>query len=150
MSFSQTISSYLLHILLYLNTSANIARAQHAKAPGVRKSHTDQVQPVATDQIQRQRNPWWWKRKEFISMRPSPGRQQNSVLKTVSKVLKILTGLYKENVGLRSVGSCRWAVKIRWSLSWDQHGQSGQSLLLPGIVSVPIKGCFAHEVFCLS
>lgn len=28
-------------------------------------------------------------------------------------MLKTLPGLYKENVGQRSVGLCRWAVKVR-------------------------------------
>ena len=45
-------------------------------------------------------------RKGFILVRPTLGRQQTSVSKTVSKVLKILLGLYKENVGQRLVGTC--------------------------------------------
>ena len=46
-------------------------------------------------------------RKQFISVRPSPGKQQPNVSKTVSKVPKILPGFYKENVGQRWVDACR-------------------------------------------
>lgn len=35
-----------------------------------------------------------------------------SILKTVSKVPKILPGFWEENVGQRSVGVCRRAVKV--------------------------------------
>ena len=45
--------------------------------------------------------------KEFISVSPALGRKQASISKSVSKVLKILIGLYKENVGQRWVGMCR-------------------------------------------
>ena len=38
-------------------------------------------------------------RKEFISVTPTPGRQQTRVLKIVAQVPKIVPGLYKENVG---------------------------------------------------
>ena len=52
-------------------------------------------------------------RKDFISVRPAPGRQWTSVSKTFSKVPKTLPGLHKENVGQRLVGMGRWAVKVR-------------------------------------
>ena len=35
------------------------------------------------------------------------------------------------------------------SVTWG-HADLGQSLLLEGIVSVPLMGCFAHRGFCLS
>ena len=40
-------------------------------------------------------------------------RQQTSSSKTVSEAPKMLPGLYKENVGRRSVGACRWAVAVK-------------------------------------
>lgn len=46
-------------------------------------------------------------------MRPRPGRQWTNVSKTVSKMPKILPGLYKEIVVQRSVGMCWWAVKVK-------------------------------------
>ena len=52
-------------------------------------------------------------RKEFISVRPTLGGQPTSISKTVSKGLKMHPGLYKEIVGQRSVGMCRWTVKVR-------------------------------------
>ena len=56
-------------------------------------------------------------RKEFIPVRPPPGRQCNNISKTFSKVLKIPCGgrgaLCRENVGQRLVNTCRWAVKVR-------------------------------------
>ena len=72
-------------------------------------------------------------REEFISGRPTLGRQQTSVSKTVSKALTILAGLSKRNVGQRSVGTCRWTLKVRWiivlgSITWD----------LAGIRAVPV------------
>lgn len=51
-------------------------------------------------------------RKEFISVRSTPGIQLINVLKIVSKVLKICTGLCKENVRQKLVGTCRWEVKV--------------------------------------
>lgn len=72
-------------------------------------------------------------------MRPIPGRQQADVLKTAPKVLKTLLGLYKENVGQRSVGVCSLG-------STTQAGLAGsrESLFLEGVVSVPIKRCFVQ------
>lgn len=40
-------------------------------------------------------------RKTFISVRPTLRRQLTSVSKTVSKMLKMLLGFYKENMGQR-------------------------------------------------
>lgn len=40
-------------------------------------------------------------RKESISARPTPERQRTNVSETVSKVPKILPGLYKEGAGQR-------------------------------------------------
>lgn len=54
-------------------------------------------------------------------------------LKTVSKVLKMLPDLYKENVGRRWVGPSRWAVKVRWSLSLVGCCWLRMSLLLEGL-----------------
>ena len=69
-------------------------------------SHTDQVQPLATNKIQRQRDQWWEKEKEFISLRLMSRRQP-------PQYREILPCLSKDNVGQRSVGVCRWAVKVR-------------------------------------
>ena len=52
-------------------------------------------------------------RQGFISVGPSCGRQWTSVLKPVSRVLKILVRLCKKTVGPRSVGPCSWAVEVR-------------------------------------
>ena len=73
-------------------------------------------------------------RKEFISVRPTPGRQQTSVSKTVYKMVKILPGFYKENVGQRWVGTCRQAVKVK-SITIKVFLPSGQSLLLQTLPS---------------
>lgn len=73
--------------------------------------------------------------------------------KTVSKVLTILPGLYKENRGQSSVGTCSWAVKVRLIIVLGSVKQglagSGWFLLLEWVVLVLIRGCFAHRVFCL-
>ena len=74
----------------------------------------------------------------------------------ISKVLKILLGLNEENVEQRVVGVCRWAVKNKGQvgLSWDQSCIAwaclGSAPLLEGLVLVPVPGCFACWVFCLS
>ena len=65
-------------------------------------------------------------KKEFSSVRPTLGRQWTHLPKTVSKVLKILPGLCKENVGQWSVGACRRAVKCR---------PSRRSLLAQGLLA---------------
>ena len=44
-------------------------------------------------------------RKTFISVRPTPGRQRTNVSKTVSKVPKILPGLYGK-CGAKGGGVC--------------------------------------------
>lgn len=51
-------------------------------------------------------------------------------------------------------GYVQWALKVRsvvvlGSVTWGLAG-SGQSLLLEEVVSVPIRGCVAHWVFCPS
>ena len=78
-------------------------------------------------------------RKGFISVRPTPGRQKTNISKTVSKVLKILLGLSKENVGQREVGTCRRMVRLITALESITAGIEGlgQSLLLEGIILVP-------------
>ena len=65
---------------------------------------------------------------------------------TVSKVTQILPGLFKENVRQR------WAVKVRLIIVLESvMGRvllaQGSLLLLDGVVSVPIRGCFAQESF---
>ena len=81
-------------------------------------------------------------RKEFIYFSEADtGKtvgQWNSISKTVSKMQKMFLGLYKENVGQRSVGPCSWAVKVRLitvmrSVMW---GLTGCYCL--DVVSVPI------------
>lgn len=80
-------------------------------------------------------------------MRPTPERPQTSI----PKVLKILAGLYKETGGQRPLGTGRWAVQVRSVIVLGSVTlASGQSLLLEGVVSVPITGCFALQAFCLS
>ena len=68
-------------------------------------SQTDQVRPVAADKIQK-REANGGETKIYFS--------EVDTRKTVSKVLKMFLGLYKENVGQRSVGTCRWAVQVRF------------------------------------
>lgn len=59
-----------------------------------------------------------------------------SILKTVSKVLKILPGFWKENVGQRSVGPCRWAVCLSGMLrNWLEKSMGLPEL--PGKMRVP-------------
>lgn len=71
-------------------------------------SQTDQVWPLADNKIQRQTETSGGEtRKEFILVRLTLGRQLTSVPKTLSKVLKILLGSYKKNVGQR------WTVMVR-------------------------------------
>ena len=67
---------------------------------------------------------------------------------TVSKVPKILPGLYKENVGPGWMGACRWAAKVGQSLFWIRPGlaDSGQSVLLGRVVWAPVRGCFSLRV----
>ena len=85
-------------------------------------------------------------RKGFTSARPAPARQQTSVSKPVSKVPKILLGLYEEKVGQRPMGTCSWAVKVKsiTVLGSITQGLAGsiQSLLPEGGVSGPIRRCF--------
>ena len=92
--------------------------------------------------------------KKLLFNEANTERQWISVPKAISKVLKILLGLYKENVGQRWVGTCSWAVKVRLiialvSIVWGLGG-SGQLLFCEGVVLVPIIGYFAHRVFCLN
>lgn len=69
------------------------------------------------------------------------GRRWTDVSKTVCKVLTILAVLAKQNVGHRSVGTCRWTVKVSWIIVLGQSRgillASGQSLLLEGVVQFP-------------
>ena len=53
------------------------------------------------------------------------------------------------------MGPCRWAVEVRTlivlrSVMGGVLLAAGQSLLLEGVVSVPIKGYSAFWVYCLS
>ena len=93
-------------------------------------------------------------RKDLISVRPTPGRQQIGSSKTVSKVLKILPGFYMKNRGKgggvcahrHSASNQSWS----WSQSWAGSCWLRQSFLLKGVVWVPIRGWFAPWIFCLS
>ena len=69
-------------------------------------------------------------RKELILVRLTPGRQLASVSKSVSKMLKILPGLYKENAGQRWMGMCRQAVKVK--LVFVLESNTGGILLVQG------------------
>lgn len=42
---------------------------------------------------------WGETKKQFISVRPTPGSQWSSISKNVSRVPKVLSGLHRENVG---------------------------------------------------
>ena len=55
---------------------------------------------------------WWRNKKGIYFGEADTGKQWISVSKT-EKVLSILPGLYMENVGQRSVGTCREAGKVR-------------------------------------
>lgn len=81
-------------------------------------------------------------RKGFILVRPTPGRQQTSISKTVSKGLKIVPGLYKERlvsegqvIVLGSIaGGVLWfrTVYIAWGGSFgSQQGMLCPEGLLP-------------------
>lgn len=66
-------------------------------------------------------------RKEFRSGMPAQEKEWTHVARAIFKTLKILVGLYKGNVGQRSVGMRRWSVKIRpiivfRSVKWDLAG----------------------------
>lgn len=89
-------------------------------------------------------------KKGIYSVRLTPGRQWTKVSKTVSRVPKILSGLYKENAGQSvqraiEVGS----IIVLGVKSVGSLAGSWQSLLLEGVVSVPIRGCLALRVFRL-
>lgn len=58
-------------------------------------------------------------REEVISGRPTPGRRPSNVSKTVSRVLEIRPGLYKENGGQKGGGACRQAAKVKSVLVWE-------------------------------
>lgn len=90
-------------------------------------------------------------KQEFFSMRLTLGGEQTSVSNTVSKVLQILPGLSKEDVGQRLVGT-RWAVKVRLLLSC---GHSWGSPWLRTVLGAgggsfgSHRECCAHSVFRL-
>ena len=60
------------------------------------------------------------------TVRPTQGRQQTSVSKTVSKVPKMLSGLYKKTVGQRSAGT---AGEVEVKLITDLESVKGRVLL---------------------
>lgn len=75
------------------------------------------------------------KKKDFISVSSTPGRQWISVSNIVSKMLKILPGLHKKNVGQRWVGRSRQAVKVKWIIFLGRILQAQGSPYC-------LKGCF--------
>ena len=90
--------------------AVNVAGAQGCKSLAL-GSQTDRLQPRATDKGRDTSGRET--RKGFISVRLPPKDSFTSISNTVSKVPKIPPGLNEENMGQRSVGTCRWAVKIR-------------------------------------
>lgn len=85
-------------------------------------------------------------RKEFVSVRPTPGSRQTNVLKIAAKVPKRLPGLYKEKVGTkvsgyRQVGS-EGQVDRCGGVSPGVLAGSGQPLWLERVVSVPRGDAF--------
>lgn len=129
--------------------SPSAAGAQFTRLWG---PQTDQVWPLPADKIQRQRDQWWQNQKGISVSEANPGKTAAHGSKAVSRVLKILPGLFKEHVGQRSTGLCRWAVKVR-SLSWSQSWAESCWLRVDhdeGAFWVPCRGCFTLRVFCLS
>lgn len=86
--------------------------------------------------------------REFISVRPTQGRQGISVSKAVYHVPKILPDLYKENVRQSLLGTSRWAMKVK-SIVMGGVLLALRSSYSLGEGMVPIWGCFAHGIFCL-
>lgn len=80
-------------------TIAPVTGAQDPRAPGHWRSQMDQVQPLVASKSRGRVMSGGGKRGEFVLVWPTPGRQWTSVTEAVSKVLKILPGLYEENVG---------------------------------------------------
>lgn len=103
----------------------------------------------AADKIQRQRDSGGETGREFISARPTLARQRIRVSETGSKVSKMLPGLYEKNVGQRSVGMCKWAVKVSSIIVLGLITQGltdpGQPLWLGEAVSVPITGMLCPQ-----
>lgn len=82
------------------------------------------------------------------------GKTADLCSNTVCKVLEILPGVFKEKVGQRLVGACRWIVKARSIIVLGSVPGAllaqGSPLCLRGIVSMSARGCFARRVFYLN
>lgn len=87
-------------------------------------------------------------RKEFLSGRPTLGRQPTNVSKTVSEVPKKLPGLSKESRRQMLVGTYSWAVRVRSSLSWALS--FGVLLGVRALVNC-LRGSFisCHRMLCI-
>lgn len=91
-------------------------------------------------------------RKEFISLTPTQEKQWTNIPKAISKALKILVGLYKENVGQRPVGMSRWAVNVRpiivlGSIKWSLAGVRTVLITLRGLFWFPSQAASPAESF---
>lgn len=94
-------------------------------------------------------------RKEFISVKPTPGRQWTGVSKTVLQSAENTFRFIRKMGGQQWVGTYSWSKPwLSWSQSWAGSCWLREDLLLlfllNKVVSVPIKGCFALWVFGLS
>ena len=124
------------------------------RTPGSWGSKHTRFGHSTADKIQRERETSGGKtRKECILVKPPTGRPWTSISKTVTKVLTIFPGLYKENEGGKSVGTCRWAGKSRSitvRVNCTGFPWLRAVLIAWGVVSILIRGCFACRVFCLT
>lgn len=93
-------------------------------------------------------------RMAFISVRSTLGRLWTNITKMVSKVLKILVGLYKKNLKHRLMGTCRRKEKnhVDHCLRTNHVGsflrQGGHYRVRCSLV--PTMGCFACKLGCLN
>ena len=86
------------------------------------------------------------KRKEFISVGPTEGRQWTSISKTVPQNAENASRFISENcqakvagyVQVGSEGQINHCLGVSCRQWWDPAG-SGQSMLLEGVVSVPFR-----------
>lgn len=133
-----------LHLHIFPPKPNRGPRVQEHLAPG---SQTDQVWSLTADKMQRQRAEWWWNKKEISEAHTG---KTTAISKTVPQsaenTYRFVIGKCGTKVGgYRQLGGKGQANHCLGWVMWGLAG-SGQSLLLEGVVSVPITGSSACQV----
>lgn len=100
-----------------IKLSSIVAGAQRCRSTWFQGSQKDWVEPLTAEKIQRQRAKGWGNQKGIYLLQ----LEDNGLVsqRLFPKWWKYFL-VYMRKMWDKGVGPCRWAVRVKWSLSWTQ------------------------------